>query len=194
MFVIAGLGNPGRKYEGTRHNCGFAAIDVLADRIGTQIRTEKCKGLIGSGVIGGQKVLLVKPQTYMNLSGECLRAVCDWYKVDPEEELIVICDDISLPPGHIRIRRKGSAGGHNGLKNIIAQLGTQNFRRVKIGVGEKPEGYDLADYVLGRFPLGERTGMLEAYDRASRAAAAMVTRSIEDVMNEFNTPKQSTQE
>ena len=151
MFVIVGLGNPGKKYENTRHNAGFIAIDALADKYGIRIADKKHKALCGSGVIEGQKVLLVKPETYMNLSGESVRSVMDFYKIDPEEEMMVIYDDISLAPGNIRIRKKGSAGGHNGIKSIIAHAGTQNFMRIKVGVGEKPSGWDLADYVLGHF-------------------------------------------
>ena len=186
MYVIAGLGNPGKKYAKTRHNAGFDTIDIIADRYGIDVTTEKFKALVGTGVIDGQKVILVKPQTFMNLSGESLRLVCDFYKIDLEEELIVIYDDISLDPGQIRVRKKGSAGGHNGLKSIIAQLGTQVFKRVKVGVGEKPEGYDLADYVLGRFSFSERLDMEDAFDRAARAAAALVTQEPEAVMNLYN--------
>ena len=187
MLVIAGLGNPGKKYEWTRHNCGFAAMDVLSERCGIPINTQKFHGLVGNGIIDGQKVVLVKPQTFMNLSGECIREVCSFYQVDPAKELIVICDDVSMPPGQLRIRLKGSAGGHNGLKNIIAHLGTQEFARIKIGVGEKPEGYDLADYVLGRFPLNERADMIDAFDRASRAAIALLSQDPQQVMSDFNT-------
>lgn len=186
MYVIAGLGNPGKKYAKTRHNAGFDTIDIIADRYRIDVSMEKFKALVGTGVIEGQKVILVKPQTFMNLSGDSLRLVCDFYKIDVEEELIVIYDDISLDPGQIRVRKKGSAGGHNGMKSIIAQLGTQVFKRVKVGVGEKPEGYDLADYVLGHFSFTERIHMEEAFDRAARAAAALVTQPPEEVMNEYN--------
>ncbi len=186
MYVIAGLGNPGKKYAKTRHNVGFDTLDIVADRYRIDISTEKFKALVGTGVIDGQKVILVKPQTFMNLSGESLRQVCDFYKIDPEEELIVIYDDISLQPGQIRVRKKGSAGGHNGVKSIIAQLGTQVFKRVKVGVGEKPEGYDLADYVLGHFSFSERIEMEDAFDRAARAAAALVSEDADRVMNEYN--------
>ena len=186
MYVIAGLGNPGKKYAKTRHNVGFDTLDIVADRYRIDISTEKFKALVGTGVIDGQKVILVKPQTFMNLSGESLRQVCDFYKIDPEEELIVIYDDISLQPGQIRVRKKGSAGGHNGVKSIIAQLGTQVFKRVKVGVGEKPEGYDLADYVLGHFSFSERIEMEDAFDRAARAAEALVSEDADRVMNEYN--------
>ena len=186
MYVIAGLGNPGRRYEGTRHNSGFASLDILADRYRIPVTSARMKGLCGMGMIDGEKVLLVKPQTYMNLSGDCIREVCSYYRIDPEKELIVLYDDISLLPGQLRIREKGSAGGHNGVKSIIASLGTQIFKRVKIGVGEKPVGFDQADWVLSRFPLGECADMLDAYDRAARAAAALVTQPAAEVMSLYN--------
>lgn len=189
MYIIAGLGNPGREYENTRHNAGFASLDALAKRHGIELTTRKFQALVGSGYIDGQKVLLVKPQTYMNLSGESLRAACDFFKVDPEQELIVIYDDISLAPGQVRVRKKGSAGGHNGIKSIIAQLGTQNFLRVKVGVGEKPAGWDLADYVLGHFSKEEQEVMEEAFSRAADAAADLLTEDVERVMNQYNAHK-----
>lgn len=186
MYVIAGLGNPGSRYAHTRHNAGFEAVGRLADRYRIEIGTKKFQALCGTGVIEGQKVLLLEPQTYMNLSGESVRAACDFYKIDPEEELIVLYDDISLAPGQLRIRAKGSAGGHNGVKSIISHLGTQTFKRVKIGVGEKPEGYDLADYVLSRFAKDEQEAMEDAFGRAARAAAKLLTEDIGSVMNTFN--------
>lgn len=189
MYIIAGLGNPGSKYAHTRHNAGFEAIDRLADQYRISIETKKFQALCGTGVIEGQKVLLLKPQTYMNLSGESIRAACDFYKIDPETELVVMYDDISLPPGHLRIRGKGSAGGHNGIKSIIQHLGTQVFPRVKIGVGEKPKEYDLADYVLGHFVKEEWAEMEEAFKKAGQAAAAMTVEDIQQVMNQFNTAK-----
>ena len=134
MFIIAGLGNPKKEYENTRHNVGFEVIDALADHYGIRVIDRKHRALVGKGVIEGQKVLLAKPLTYMNLSGESLREIIDYYKEDPETQLLVICDDISLDVGQLRIRKKGSAGGHNGLKNIIANLGTQDFMRLRVGV------------------------------------------------------------
>ena len=154
--------NPSKQYEGTRHNAGFMTLDVLADRYNIDISEKKHKALCGKGVIEGNKVVLLKPQTFMNLSGESVRAAADFYKVAPEE-IIVIYDDISLEPGQLRVRKKGSAGGHNGMKNIIAHLGTQDFPRIRVGVGEKPAGMDLADYVLGRFSKGERELLEEAF-------------------------------
>lgn len=189
MYIVVGLGNPGSKYAHTRHNAGFEAIDRLADQYRISVENKKFQALCGSGVIEGQKVLLVKPQTYMNLSGESVRAACDFYKIDPEEELIVLYDDISLAPGQLRIRKKGSAGGHNGIKSIIQHLGTQVFKRVKIGVGEKPSGYDLADYVLGHFSKEEWTEMEDAFKRSTQAAAALTGGDAERVMNEYNTRK-----
>ena len=156
MFVIAGLGNPTKQYEKTRHNIGFDVIDALAEKYNISMDIKKHKAICGKGVIEGEKVLLLKPQTFMNLSGESIAEALKYYKVDITSEFLVIFDDISLEPGHIRIRKKGSAGGHNGIKNIIAMTGTEQFMRIKVGVGEKPKGWDLADYVLGRFDTSDR--------------------------------------
>lgn len=186
MFIIAGLGNPKKEYDNTRHNIGFAFIDALADKYNISVMDVKNKALTGKGIINGQKVLLVKPLTYMNLSGESIRPLVDYFKVDPETELIVASDDISLPPGQIRVRKKGSAGGHNGLKNIIQHLGSEEFQRIRIGVGEKPKGYDLADYVLGHFSKDEKPLMKEGTDKAIEAAIMMLEGEIDQAMNEFN--------
>lgn len=188
MYIIAGLGNPSKEYDKTRHNAGFSSIDVLADRYHIDISEKKHRALCGKGVIEGNKVLLVKPQTFMNLSGESLRAVVDYYKAAPTD-LIVIYDDISLDPGQLRIRLKGSAGGHNGIKNIIAQLGTQEFPRVKVGVGAKPPRMDLADYVLSRFSKEEQAVMDDAFQEAAEAVVMMMTDGAERAMNHFNTKK-----
>ena len=185
MYVIAGLGNPKKEYDNTRHNIGFSVIDMLADKTGISVNTAKHKGLLGAGYLNGQKIILVKPLTYMNLSGECIREVLDYYKVDPSE-FIVIYDDISLVPGGIRIRKKGSAGGHNGIKNIIAHLGTKEFPRVRIGVGEKPARMDLADYVLGHFPKEEAETMTTAFKDGAAAVVDMMTEGVEAAMNHFN--------
>lgn len=190
MFVIVGLGNPGKKYENTRHNAGFIAIDALADKYGINISEKKHKALCGSGVIEGNKVLLVKPQTFMNLSGESVRSVMDFYKIDPEEDMLVIYDDVSLATGNIRIRKKGSAGGHNGIKSIIAHAGTQNFMRIKVGVGEKPSGWDLADYVLGHFSEEDHTKLKEIMPDVIQAATLMVQGDVDKAMNDFNAKKQ----
>ena len=186
MFIIAGLGNPDRQYEGTRHNAGFDVIDRIAEKYNIAVDTKKHRAYIGKGIIDGQKVILAKPQTYMNLSGESIRSLVDYYKIDEENELLVVYDDISLDVGRLRIRAKGSAGGHNGIKNIIAHLGTQVFPRIKVGVGEKPKGYDLADYVLGHFSKAERERMEEGYDHAVRAAEMILAGEVDGAMNEYN--------
>ena len=185
MYLIAGLGNPTREYEKTRHNVGFEAIDILADKAGTTVTEKKHKALYGKGYIGGQKVILAKPQTYMNLSGESIREIADFYKIEPEN-IIILCDDINLSEGQLRIRLKGSAGGHNGIKNIISHLGTQEFPRIRIGVGEKPRGMDLADYVLGRFPKEQQAVMEEAYRDAAEAACMMIEDGADAAMNHYN--------
>lgn len=186
MYVVVGLGNPGRQYENTRHNIGFDVVDAIAAKAGITISNREGKALTGKGIFGGQKVLLVKPQTFMNLSGESVRAIIDYYKIDEIEELIVVSDDISLDVGKIRIRKKGSAGGHNGLKNIILHLGHDNFKRVKMGVGEKPSGYDLADYVLGHFSKEDREKLEDSTDRAVKAIEMMIAEGADKAMNCFN--------
>ncbi|MCI5517075.1 aminoacyl-tRNA hydrolase [Roseburia sp. MUC/MUC-530-WT-4D] len=189
MFLIVGLGNPDKKYEHTRHNIGFDVIDALADKYNISITEKKHKGLCGTGVIDGTKVMLLKPLTYMNLSGESVIEALNFYKMDPETEMLVIFDDISLDPGHIRIRKKGSAGGHNGIKNIIAHAGTQNFMRIKVGVGAKPEGWDLADHVLGRFSEEDRKLVESAIQDAIAAAGMILRGDIDQAMNNFNGKK-----
>ena len=186
MYIIVGLGNPERKYDGTRHNIGFSALTVLADTYGISMDIKKHKAVCGKGVIEGQKVLLAMPQTYMNLSGESVRELVDYYKIDPEQELIVIYDDINLAPGKLRIRPKGSAGGHNGIKNIIAHLGTQEFPRIKVGVGDKPPRMDLADYVLSRFSKEDREKMEQAFKDAAEAVEVMIAEGPDAAMNQFN--------
>ena len=186
MLVIVGLGNPDDKYQGTRHNVGFGVIDLLAEKYNIAVDTKKHRAYIGKGIIGGQKVILAKPQTYMNLSGESVRSLVEYYKVDPETELLIIFDDISLDVGQLRIRKKGSAGGHNGIKNIIANLGTSVFQRIKVGVGEKPKGYDLADYVLGRFSKEERELIKEGFECAAEAVAMITAGEIDQAMNKYN--------
>lgn len=186
MFIIAGLGNPKREYDNTRHNIGFAVIDVLADKYNISVMDIKSKAMTGKGIINGQKVILVKPLTFMNLSGESIRPLTEYYKIDIQTELILISDDISLPPGQIRIRKKGSAGGHNGLKNIIQHLGSEEFQRIRIGVGEKPKGYDLADYVLGHFSKEEQPYMKEGVGKAVQALEMMLEGNTDQAMNEFN--------
>ena len=190
MFVIVGLGNPGKKYENTRHNAGFIMIDALADKYGISVKEKKHKALCGTGVIEGVKVLLVKPETYMNLSGESVGEIMNFYKLDPEEKMLVIYDDISLAPGNIRIRKKGSAGGHNGIKSLIAHLGTQNFMRIKVGVGEKPKDWDLADYVLGHFSEEDKKELKEVTGNVIQAAVLMMQGDADKDMNDYNAKKQ----
>lgn len=186
MYIIVGLGNPKKEYENTRHNIGFDVIDKLAEQENISVLEKKHKAVIGKGYVAGQKCILAKPQTYMNLSGESVRELIDYYKVDETEELIVISDDISLDVGQLRIRKKGSAGGHNGLKNIIAHLGHDQFMRIKMGVGEKPKGYDLVDYVLGHFTRDERVVMDKAAERAADAIRMIITQDADAAMNEYN--------
>ena len=186
MYIIVGLGNPGKEYENTRHNAGFNSIDVLADKYNINIREAEHKALVGKGYIEGQKVILVKPQTYMNNSGEAVREITDYYKVDPESELIVLYDDISLPVGALRIRDKGSAGGHNGIKSIIQHLGTQVFLRIKVGVGDKNPNMDLVNHVLGHFDKDDSAVMKESFAKAAEAAVMMLGGDIEKAMNIYN--------
>ncbi len=192
MVIIVGLGNPKKEYENTRHNVGFMAIDALAEKYNISVLDCRHKALIGKGVINGYKVVLVKPLTYMNLSGEAVRAVIDYYKADAENELIVIYDDVSLDVGQLRIRKKGSAGGHNGIKNIIAQLGHDVFLRIKIGVGEKPKGYDLADYVLGHFSKEELAVMQESLCKVDGAVNLMLAGEVDQAMNDYNKKSSGT--
>lgn len=186
MFMIAGLGNPGKNYAGTRHNAGYMVIDALAEKYNISVMAVKNRALVGKGMIEGQKVILVKPITFMNASGESIRPLADYYKIDPQEALIVVSDDITLAPGQIRIRKKGSSGGHNGLKDIIRHLGSEDFKRIRVGVGEKPRGCDLADYVLGHFSDKEREIMDESITRAAEAVEVMIAEGPDAAMNQFN--------
>ena len=188
MYIIAGLGNPTKTYEGTRHNIGFDMIDAIADKYNIDVTTKKHKALTGKGRIDGVPVILAKPQTYMNLSGESIRDIADFYKI-PAENIIIIYDDISLEVGQLRIRKKGSAGGHNGIKNIIAHLGTQEFPRIKVGIGSKPEGWDLADYVLSKYSKAERECLRDAQQDVAVAAALMVHDDVDGAMNQYNGKK-----
>ena len=186
MFLIAGLGNPGKQYERTRHNMGFDAIDELIERHRIPQGGIAHKAMYGKGIIEGEKVILAKPLTYMNLSGDSLREFVNYYKLDPESELIVIYDDIDLDPGQLRIRKQGSAGGHNGIKDLIQKLGTQKFIRIRVGVGAKPKDWDLADYVLGHIPGEERKLVDEAQERACKAVETILSEGVDAAMNEFN--------
>ena len=193
MYIIAGLGNPSKEYEKTRHNAGFDTIDLLAEKLGIDLTEKKHRAYCGKGMIGTEKVLLLKPQTFMNNSGESLRDAADFYKVEPEQ-ILVIYDDISLEPGQLRIRMKGSAGGHNGIKSIIAHLGTQDFPRIKIGVGAKPEQMDLADYVLSRFSPSEREKMEESFREGAEAVITFLQDGADAAMNRYNRKKDISQE
>ena len=193
MYIIAGLGNPSKEYEKTRHNAGFDTIDLLAEKLGIYLTEKKHRAYCGKGMIGTEKVLLLKPQTFMNNSGESLRDAADFYKVEPEQ-ILVIYDDISLEPGQLRIRMKGSAGGHNGIKSIIAHLKTQDFPRIKIGVGAKPERMDLADYVLSRFSPAEREKMEESFREGAEAVITFLKDGKDAAMNQYNRKKDISQE
>ena len=189
MFIIAGLGNPGREYENTRHNIGFLVIDDIAKKYQITMLERKHKAVIGKGYIDGHKVVLVKPLTYMNQSGESIRQETDYYKVDVTTQLVVVSDDISLDVGQLRIRKKGSAGGHNGLKNIILHLGSENFIRIRMGVSDKPQGYDLKDYVLGHFTDKEKKVLEETSGKAAEAIRMILQGDVDGAMNRYNTKK-----
>lgn len=185
-YVIAGLGNPGMEYEGTRHNAGFFVLDALAKQEGTDINRLKFKGKTGEAVIGGKRCLLLKPTTYMNLSGESIVQALDFYKLDTDR-LIVVYDDISLEPGKLRIRRKGSHGGHNGMRSIIDLTGKDDFPRVKIGVGKKPHpDYDLAKWVLGKFSKEDSEKMKQSAENACECIKLMVQGKTDEAMNKYN--------
>ena len=185
-WIIAGLGNPGGKYSGTRHNVGFDVVDALADKYGITLRKKLFRAAVGSINSGGKNIILVKPQTFMNASGEAIAPICGYYKVNPDEKLIVIYDDISLAPGNLRVKMKGSSGGHNGIKSIISCLDSEGFSRIKVGVGEKPVGWDLADHVLSRFSADERKKVDEAVGNAVIAAEMIIDGKSEEAMNRFN--------
>ena len=185
-WLIAGLGNPGREYEKTRHNTGFLALDLLAKALGVRVNKPKFKGEVGVCDYKGKRLILVKPQTYMNASGLCIEPCAHFYKIPPER-VLVLFDDISLDVGRTRVRRKGSAGGHNGIKSIIARLGSQDFPRVKIGVGQKPTpAYDLADWVLGRFPKEQEPALKTALEHATAAVRLLVEGKTDEAMNLYN--------
>lgn len=192
MYLIAGLGNPGRQYEGTRHNMGFDTIDALMEENRVAPEGVKRRAMYAQGMIGGEKCILIKPMTYMNLSGEAIREWLSFYKLNPEDSLIVIYDDIDQDPGQLRIRAKGSAGGHNGMKNIISQIGSDRFVRVRIGVGAKPAGWDLADYVLSRFDKQTRPVIDEAIQDAAAAVRQIVGGDLSGAMTTYNRHKERT--
>ena len=185
FYCIVGLGNPGREYAETKHNVGFNVIDKLAEKYDIKVDKFKNKAFVGDGMIRDKRVLLVKPQTYMNLSGESVREIVNFYKI-PQERFVVIFDDTSLPCGSVRIREKGSHGGHNGIRNIIDQMGTDEFYRIKVGIGEKPKGWDLADYVLAKFNPDDLPAMEEGMDKAVKGVEIMLSRGIKDAANRVN--------
>lgn len=186
MYIIVGLGNPGLRFAGTRHNIGFNVAARISDEYNIALNIRRHKAKCGTGFIEGNKVVLALPQTYMNLSGDSVRALVDYYKIDPEHELIVIYDDVSLDVGRIRIRAKGSAGGHNGVKDIIAKLGTNVFPRIKMGVGSKAEGWDLADHVLSRFSKKDNETMRSMLGEGADACRDIITLGIQEAMNRHN--------
>lgn len=185
MVLVAGLGNPGIEYAATRHNIGFDMITYLCDKYDIALQSREGKALVGKGMIAGEKVILAQPQTFMNASGESVRAIVDYYKLSLEE-LVVIYDDISLEVGQIRVRPKGSAGGHNGIKSIIAHLGTQEFVRIKIGVGAKPEGGNLVKHVLGRFSREEDALVRDVFALADEALCSILSEDLASAMNRVN--------
>ncbi len=186
MYIIAGLGNPDRKYAGTRHNIGFDVITYLSDKYDISLSKTGFKSKLGQGFLDGEKVLLMKPQTYMNLSGEAVGEAVNFYKIDTSTELIVVQDDIDLPPGNIRIRTKGSAGGHNGIKSIISHVGGNEFVRIKLGVGGKPEGRDLADHVLSGFDRDTEPLIRKVIEMAGEAVLTTIKEGAEAAMNKYN--------
>nr|WP_315103496.1 aminoacyl-tRNA hydrolase [uncultured Catonella sp.] len=186
MYIIAGLGNPDRKYAGTRHNIGFDVITYLSDKYDISLSKTGFKSKLGQGFLVGEKVLLMKPQTYMNLSGEAVGEAVNFYKIDTSTELIVVQDDIDLPPGNIRIRAKGSAGGHNGIKSIISHVGGNEFVRIKLGVGGKPEGRDLADHVLSGFDRDMEPLIRKVIEVAGEAVLTTMKEGAEAAMNKYN--------
>lgn len=185
MHIITGLGNPGKKYKHTRHNVGFMVIDKIAEKLSINVNKVKFKGLFGSTNYKGEKILLLKPHTYMNCSGESVKDILSFYKV-PLENLIVIYDDMDLPVGKIRIRPKGSSAGHNGIKSIIYQVSSENFPRIRIGIGKPPENFETTNYVLGKFTNEQKEKIEKAIDAAADAALVIVEKGIQQAMNQFN--------
>ncbi|MCR5416895.1 MAG: aminoacyl-tRNA hydrolase [Pseudobutyrivibrio sp.] len=184
MFLIVGLGNPGSKYDGTRHNVGFEVVDAISKKFNIPVNHKEHKGLVGKGIINGHKVMLVKPQTFMNLSGECVYELAQYYDVNPEKEIVIISDDVSLSTGNIRVRAKGSAGGHNGLKNIIALLDTNSFARVRVGVGECKG--DMIEHVLGRYNAEDRARVDDSFEKAMGAVELFLEDDLNQAMNKYN--------
>ena len=184
--LVVFLGNPGSEYARTRHNAGFMLSEYMSEKLGIKIDRLRFKALTGEAVIGGVKTLLIKPQTYMNLSGESVREAIDFYKLDPETQMIVVYDDIYLAPGKLRIREKGTDGGHNGIKSIIEHTSTQSFQRIRIGVGTPPKGYSMPDWVLGVIPEADRKSFFESLERAHSALELMLVGKLNEAMNKYN--------
>ena len=189
MYLVVGLGNPGKQYEATRHNMGFDTIDVLVERHKIPQGGVKFNAMYGSGFIGGEKVIFMKPLSFMNLSGGPVQEMAAYFKINPESELIIIQDDIDLEPGQLRIRKKGSAGGHNGIKDIIRLLGTEKFIRIRVGVGAKPKDWDLADFVLGHFSDSDRKLVDEGINDAAEAVEMILSEGVDAAMNKYNRKK-----
>ena len=189
MYLIAGLGNPGKQYEATRHNMGFDTVDCLVETHNVPQGGVKFNAMYGKGIIGGEKAILMKPLSYMNLSGGPIQEMSSYFKINPETELIVIYDDIDLEPGQLRIRKKGSAGGHNGIKDIIRRLGTEKFIRIRVGVGAKPNDWDLADFVLGQFSDSDRKLVDEGIRDAAEAVELILSEGVDAAMNKYNRKK-----
>jgi PTH1 family peptidyl-tRNA hydrolase len=185
MYLVAGLGNPGNKYTFTRHNAGFLAIDFMSQKRDFSLKASKHKALIGEGRIGSERVIFAKPQTFMNSSGEAIRSICDFYKI-PSENVIIIYDDISLDVGTLRVRTKGSAGGHNGIKSIISHLNTDIFPRFKIGVGDRPSDKDLVDHVLGAIPKAHQETLFKVFERVNEGIEEYIKNGAESTMNKCN--------
>lgn len=185
-YLIAGLGNPTAKYDKTRHNAGFETVDILAEKYGISWKKSMFQAMVGKGMIGSEKVMLVKPLTFMNLSGNAIRSLLRFYKIDAASGLVVIYDDSDLENGKLRLRKKGSAGSHNGMKSIVSSIGTEEFARIRIGIGKRPEQMDMVNYVLGRYDKETRPVMEEAFERAAEAAADIVEKGMDYAMNKYN--------
>ncbi|WNB92030.1 aminoacyl-tRNA hydrolase [Bacillus sp. NEB1478] len=185
MKLFIGLGNPGPRFDGTRHNIGFEVIDRLAESLNIEMQQSKFKGLYGTGIVDGEKIFLLKPLTYMNVSGECVGPFMDYFQI-PEEDMLVVYDDLDTLPGKLRLRTKGSAGGHNGIKSMIAHLGTQEFKRIRFGIGRPTNGQAVPDFVLNRFSKEEQVEVTDGVDRAIKACHAFIHTSFDKVMNKFN--------
>ncbi len=186
MWVIVGLGNPGAKYVRTRHNMGFHCIIRLAHHHGLEFTKKRSQAHVAEGHIAGQRVALVKPMTYMNLSGQAVSSLRSWYNITPSEQLLVVYDDVDLPFGKLRLRQRGSAGSHNGMKSIVEQLGSQNFPRLRVGIGQPPEGWDIVSYVLGRFTQNEENALLDICDNVADAIGIVLREGIVAAMNRYN--------